>query len=196
MNMETILSCVITLLPITISPGPANILFAASGSSFGIKNSLPFWLSTNSVCILQTLSIGFGLDFILKNYPHTIEIIHYIGVAFLLYLAFKFYNLSISSKDDIKPLTFTDGLVVEFLNVKYLIIPTIMFSQFYQPTDGYSQIILLSILLAVLTMTSNIIWIIGGKSLALFVSQKNMQKKQGIIFGSLLLITAIWLAIN
>ena len=197
MNTEYALSWLITLLPIVISPGPANILYAASGSSFGVKGTIPFWLATNITSIFQTLAVGFGLNFLLSTYPEITITIKYMGIIFLLYLAFKFFKMSNTLKEAIEPLTFRDGVVVEILNAKYLLIPTIMFSQFYTPeTGGYRQIFILTFALVSLTLTTSMIWILGGKSLALFVSKKNTQRVQGLLFGSLLSVTALWLFIS
>lgn len=197
MNTEFAFVWLITLLPIVISPGPANILYAASGSSFGIKGTVPFWLGTNITSIFQTLAVGFGLDLLISTYPQIISTIKYSGIAFLLYLAFKFFRMSNSYKETFTPLTFKDGVIVEILNVKYLLIPTIMFSQFYEPeTGGYIQIFLLTFALVSLTLTTSMIWIIGGKSLALFVSEEHTQRTQGLLFGTLLGATALWLFIT
>jgi len=197
MNTELIFVWLITLLPIVLSPGPANILYAASGSSFGVKGTVPFWLGTNVTSIFQTLSVGFGLDFIISTYPEILSAIKYIGIIFLLYLAFKFFKMSNTLKTTFTPLTFKDGVIVEILNVKYLLIPTIMFSQFYSPeTGGYVQIFALTFALVLLTLTTSMIWIVGGNSLALFVSDKHRQRAQGTLFGSLLCATALWLFIS
>ncbi len=197
MNTEYALSWLITLLPIVISPGPANILYAASGSSFGVKGTIPFWLATNITSIFQTLAVGFGLNFLLSTYPEITITIKYMGIIFLLYLAFKFFKMSNTLKEAVEPLTFRDGVVVEILNAKYLLVPTIMFSQFYTPeTGGYRQIFILTFALVSLTLTTSMIWILGGKSLALFVSKKNTQRVQGLLFGSLLSVTALWLFIS
>jgi len=182
------------LLPIVISPGPANILYAASGSSFGIRQTIPFWLGTNITSIFQTLAVGFGLDLVITAYPGITETIKYLGIGFLLYLAVKFFRFSCSSNKTFKPLTFKDGVIVEALNMKYLLIPTIMFSQFYSPeSGGYSQIFFLTFALLSLTLTTSMIWIIGGNSLASFVLNKSRQKAEGVFFGSLLCATAVWL---
>ena len=78
MNIEFVLLWLVTLLPIIISPGPANILYAASGSSFGVKATIPFWLATNITSIFQTLAIGFGLSYFqLSAYRSCNEIFRY-----------------------------------------------------------------------------------------------------------------------
>lgn len=194
MNFEMSVLWLLTLLPIVISPGPANILYAASGSAFGVRGTVPFWLATNLTSIFQTLAVGFGLDFLLTAYPHSVNVIKHVGILFLLYLAVKFFRMSNSLAEAFKPLTFRDGVIVEILNAKYLLVPTIMFSQFYTPVTGsYGQIFLLTFALVSLTLTTSMLWIVGGKSLALLVAKKDSQRAQGLFFGSLLCITAVWL---
>lgn len=135
-------------------------------SPFGWQQILPVFL--------QTLAVGFGLNFLLSTYPEITITIKYMGIIFLLYLAFKFFKMSNTLKEAVEPLTFRYGVVVEILNAKYLLIPTIMFSQFYTPeTGGYRQIFILTFALVSLTLTTSMIWILGGKSLALFISKKN-----------------------
>jgi len=194
MNFELVLMLSITLLPIIISPGPANILYAASGSAFGIKKTVPFWLATNFTSVFQTLAVGFGLESIMQVYPNIIIYIKYIGIGFLIYLSYKFFNMTISSQKEIKPLTFKDGVIIEFFNAKYLLIPAIMFSQFYNPSEGYIQIILLTLFLLSLTLITSMIWIIGGNALTKFLKSERIQKRQSLLFGALLFLTAIWLS--
>lgn len=194
MTLENSALWLLTLLPIVISPGPANILYAASGSAFGIRGTVPFWLATNLTSIFQTLAVGFGLDFLLTAYPQSIHVIKHVGILFLLYLAVKFFRMSNRLEEAFRPLTFRDGVIVEILNAKYLLVPTIMFSQFYTPVPGgYGQIFLLTFALVSLTLTTSMLWIVGGKSLALLVAKKDSQRAQGLFFGSLLCITAVWL---
>ena len=193
MNSDLML-WILTLLPIVISPGPANILYAASGSAFGIKKTVPFWFATNITSVFQTLAVGFGLSSLLLLYPNINIFIKYLGILFLLYLAYKFYHMSVSQTENIKPLSFKDGVIIELLNMKYLLIPTIMFSQFYTPSDGYIQIFILSFSLLAMTLLSSMIWIVGGKQLSTFVQNEKMEKRQSLFFSILLLITAVWLS--
>ena len=194
MNIELLTVFLLTLIPIIISPGPANILYAASGSSYGIKRTIPFWIATNITSLFQTLLVGFGLSFLMKSNAYLMSIINYAGVLFLIYLAFKFFKMSVDMQDDIKPLSFKDGVIIEALNAKYLLVPSIMFSQFYNPSDGYFYIFVLAFSLLGITLLTSMLWIIGGNTLASFVSNEKIQRHQGQFFGTLLLITAIWLA--
>lgn len=194
MNFDGVVLWVLTLLPLVISPGPANILYAASGSAFGVRGTVPFWLGANITSIFQTLAVGFCLDYILCAVPNILVVIKYAGVVFLFYLALKFFKMSCREGRVAVPLTFKDGVIVELLNAKYLLIPTIMFSQFYTPGPGGAmRIVGLTFALLLLTLSTNMVWIVGGNSLAAFVANDRRQKAQGLFFGSLLSITALWL---
>jgi len=186
LNLEVTVIFLLTLLPIMASPGPANILYAASGSSFGVKKTIPFWLATNITSVFQTLAVGFGLNFIMQTHPEVLVFIRYLGILFLFYLAYKFFKMSVDTQSSTTPLTFKDGVIIEALNAKYLIIPSIMFSQFYNPSEGYTKIVLLSFLLLSITLISSMMWILGENTLSSFVSDEKMQKYQGMFFGSLL----------
>ncbi|ORU92483.1 MAG: threonine transporter [Cycloclasticus sp. symbiont of Bathymodiolus heckerae] len=197
MDVELIGLWLATLLPIVISPGPANILYAASGGSFGVKATVPFWLATNITSAFQTLAIGFGVGFLMANNPSIVSFLRYGGVCFILYLAFKLSKPSKTLQKDIKPLIFKYGVIVELLNMKFLIVPMIMFSQFYSPQhDGVMQVLILTGALLSLTLTSSMVWILGGKSLTLFMSEDSTQRIQGPVFGILLCITALWLLLS
>jgi len=196
LNLDLLTILLVTLLPIIASPGPANILYAASASSFGIKKTIPFWLSTNMTSFFQTLAIGLGLNLIMQLYPMIIVVLKYIGVLFLLYLAYKFSKFSVNADKKIDVLTFKDGFVIEILNMKFLLIPSLMFSQFYTPSDSYEQIFILSFTLLLITLSTSMMWMLGGNALASLVSDDKMQKYQEVFFSLLLFITAIWLGFN
>lgn len=197
MSTDLTITWMLALVPLSISPGPANVLFAASGSAFGIKSTVPFWLGTNTTCIFQTLAVGIGLGVFVNAYPHVSAVTKYIGVAFLVYLAFKFFRLSINNREAIHPLRFVDGVVVELLNVKYLMIPTIMFSQVHNVGEiELSTVIVFTVALALLTMGSNLVWVVGGSRLTAFAKKARVERSQGAVFGVMLLVTALWIAIG
>lgn len=194
--MHTLIGLV-ALVPLALSPGPANILFAASSGAFGTRATLPFLLGTNSVCLLQTLVIGFGFDALAPRVPLLAANAKYLGVAFLLYLAWRFFTSTTTRVTVPEPPGFLDGALIEVLNFKFLMMPTIMFSQFYHTQAlGMGLIVLLTLSLATLTLTSNLIWVLAGATLTRFFNMPGVRRYQGVFFGVLLTLTALWLALG
>lgn len=188
METNTATIWLMALVPLSISPGPANVLFAACGGTFGVRATIPFWLGTNLICVLQSLVVGLGFAATVSKLPEVANILKYAGVAVLLYLAVRFFLSGVSRKEVVKPLSFKQGVVVELLNAKYLLIPVVMFSQFYSPEEnGLVGLYTLTLALAALTMVSNFVWMMGGNILTSFTAKEWVTKYQGVFFGMLLL---------
>ena len=191
------ISWFLTLAPLSISPGPANVLFAASGGAFGVRATLPFWLGTNLVCVFQSLAVGLGFMTLLDRFPGITAILQYAGIVVLLYLALRFFRSAISTRNISKPLSFGEGVFVQLLNAKFLLIPTVMFSQFHaSANDAIAGLVLPILALTVLTMISNLIWILGGRMLTSMLAKEKVARYQGHVFGGILVATALWLILR
>lgn len=197
MITEFAITWFLSIAPLSFSPGPANVLFAASGSTFGVKASLPFWIGTNLICLIQTAIVGLGLATVITESSGVQIIFKYTGVLVLLYLALRFFQSKIKGRQVLKPLTFKEGVMVELVNAKFLLIPTMMFSLFYNPSqNSYWCIFGLTTALTVITMIANFVWIIGGKAAISAIENDRFTKYQGLFFGAVLILTAFWLAVR
>ncbi len=197
METEFAITWFLAIAPLSFSPGPANVLFAASGSSFGVKASLPFWIGTNLICLIQTAVVGLGLATVISESTEIQNLFKYAGVIVLFYLASRFFRLKIKGEQVLKPLTFKEGVLVELVNAKFLLIPTMMFSLFYNPNqNSYLYILGLTTALVMMTMLANFVWILGGKAAVSAIENEWFTKYQGLFFGTVLILTAFWLAVR
>jgi threonine/homoserine/homoserine lactone efflux protein len=104
----------------SITPGPNNSLLMASGVKFGVKRTLPHLLGIN---------LGFGLMFlcvgsILPLLPEqTLEVLEWVALALLLYIAFKIATASTSFEtveSEEKPWGFFKAAAFQWINPKAL----------------------------------------------------------------------------
>ena len=87
--------------------------------------------------------------------------------------------------------------MLQAFNGKFLLIPAVMFSLFYDPaSNGTAQVVTLTIALAGLIFSANLLWLAGGKILASVVEEEWFARYQGKVFGSILVATAIWIAMG
>jgi threonine/homoserine/homoserine lactone efflux protein len=76
-------------LAASISPGPVNIVALGSGARHGLRASLAHVAgATLGFCLLLVL-VGLGLHELLLRWPLLGLLLHWGGVAFLLYMAWK-----------------------------------------------------------------------------------------------------------
>lgn len=185
------------LAPLAFSPGPANVLFAATGAAFGFKASLPFQFGTLSVSMLQSTLVGFGIAAVVTESQRATALLKWAGVIVLLYFAVRFFRSDVGRRAVAKPLGFKEGVLLQLFNGKFLLIPTLMFSLFLRPdSSAVASVLSLVAALAALTLTANLLWIAGGKALASVLEQDGFTRYQGIFFGSILLATAAWIGIR
>lgn len=87
--MSLSLSMAAFALAASISPGPVNVVALGSGARHGLRASL--WHVTGATlgfCLLLVL-VGLGVHELLSRWPLLSVALHWGGVAFLLYMAWK-----------------------------------------------------------------------------------------------------------
>ncbi len=186
------------MFPLVFSAGPANVTMASMGARFGVFKSLPFISGINLIVLLHAVVIGFGAGTFLEMYPDVFKYLQYGGSVYLIYLATKFYK---SSRPNVKKLpdnipNFMDGVVLQLLNMKVVAVTVVMFSQFLDVDSGQlSQVLTLSLGIALLTTGATISWAAGGAWLIKKFASEDSARLQGYIFGTMLVAVSVWMLI-
>ena len=84
----------LTFFPITISPGPANILLSSTSAQFGTRRTLPVMWGIVAVFALQIAVVGIGIGEIIFRFPRLFMAFKIVGARYLLYLALRFLRAS------------------------------------------------------------------------------------------------------
>jgi len=121
------------VISMTATPGPANMAHLASGQSIGFRRSLPFLLGNAIGLLLMNLSVGFGIGSILQTYPIISMIIRIAGIGYILFLAYSLIKSSASDSNDSRSFSFSQGILLQFLNPKSWAMSVSAFSQFSDP---------------------------------------------------------------
>lgn len=103
------------------TPGPNNIMVAASGANFGIRATLPHVFGIRVGLLVMMLVVGLGFGELFETYPYIHNIMRYIGIGFMLYLAYKIALTKRTNPDDVrksKPLSFTYASLFQWVNPK------------------------------------------------------------------------------
>ncbi|UVL26702.1 LysE family translocator [Pseudomonas donghuensis] len=87
--MSMMLSMAAFALAASISPGPVNIIALGAGARHGLRASLRHVGGATLGFGVLLVLIGLGLHELLRYWPALTQVLHWAGVAFLLYLAWK-----------------------------------------------------------------------------------------------------------
>lgn len=199
MTIEYFIAWFGVVFPIIFSPGPANIVFALSGAKQGIKKSIPLLCGVDLVYIICSLIIGFGLGEFLKTYPTLMIVIKLLGIGYIFYLVYKFLKpiKKIEGGEQLTVYTFYDGMILQALNPKGWTMLFVMFSLFLDGSfDHTKQVIYLVIMVAIMNISTHLIWIASGALITRHIANPTTEKYINYGFALSLLMVAIWLLID
>lgn len=121
----------------TFSPGPMTLLLMGFGMQEGLKRSMPVQLGASAAYLVSILVFAVGFAELVKGNPLLSRGIQFIGVAYLLYLAYRQWNSRALLLD--RPGTALDssfrgrfgkGLLTGFSNPKTIVMFSAVFPQF------------------------------------------------------------------
>ncbi|MGR3890361.1 LysE family translocator [Pseudomonas sp. 1152_12] len=119
----------------TFSPGPMTLLLLGLGLKDGLRSSIPAQLGASVSYLISILIFAVGLSTLIKGNPAITQTLQCVGVAYILYLAYKQWTssgVSINRGADVEGARslFGKGLLTGFSNPKTLIMFSAVFPQF------------------------------------------------------------------
>lgn len=87
--MESIVTLVIASALLLGSPGPTPIFLALVGATVGVRRGLVFLLGVLSGLFIILLLVIFGLNEVLRTSPTFINILQWVGLLYIIFLAWK-----------------------------------------------------------------------------------------------------------
>ncbi|MGD9570131.1 MAG: LysE family transporter [Sedimentibacter sp.] len=190
-NFSAFLSYVIIT---TFTPGPNNIMSMTNASKYGFKKSLPFNVGVFFGFFVIIALCSFFSATLFNLIPSIKPIMTYIGVAYILWLAWKTYKSEPhGNKENGKSTnTFFAGFILQFVNLKVILYGITIVSTFIIPY--YNSALMLaffSAILAFVGFVSTCCWSLFGSILQKFFV--NHSKAVNIVMALLLVYCAITL---
>ena len=191
--MEYYLSLITFTFVASITPGPNNLMLVVSGLNHGIQKSLPHYFG---VCIGFTLMvavIGFGLGAFFLNFPGMYLSIKILGIAYLLFLAWKIANAgNIQAKKGLrKPLTFLQGAAFQCVNPKAWVIAVGAFAAFTIQGNVAGSVIAIVLAYLIMGLICMGLWLLLGQVLQQFLREEKSIRLFNIVMALLLVLSVI-----
>lgn len=158
-----------------ITPGPNNTLVASSGATYGFRASLPYNAGIGiGTAVIMFIVAAFGASVV--SHPTVETVLKWVGIAYLLWLAFKIATAKPALGDaisDSRPLSFFQGITFQFINPKIWIMITGAVVTYGTSVRGLSPMelaILFSALFGIITVGCTLTWTTLGVSLRRILS--------------------------
>ncbi|OTG68192.1 amino acid transporter [Acinetobacter sp. ANC 4470] len=201
--MSVFLLFALTVIPLIFTPGPDMLFILSQVMGKDVKAGM---MATVGVCLgylVHSVLVALGIAAIIVSFPILFESIRWLGIAYLLFLAFSLIKsvfntqkLAIENKSTAKPIQ--KGFVTALLNPKGMLIYFAILPQFIDKTGNtVSQGLILSFIFIGLCFV-----VYCGLSIIFAKISQNSQideRKQKWIdggSGGLLMLAATWLIIQ
>ncbi len=167
------LSLLFSLLPfvtvMSVTPGPNNLMVAASGVNFGFRRTIPHMLGVATGFPVLLIAIGFGLGAIVAAHPALRLALKYGGCGYLFFTALKLAALSEASKLAVppRPLSLIEAALFQWINPKAWVMAISMMGIYAKPGGGQAmQIFTLAGLLGAMGGLAVMMWTAFGAMIA------------------------------
>jgi len=160
-----------------ITPGSPRVLIISYSMSYDIKKSTWTALGDITANTIQMIVVTFIIGSLLLTYPKIMLTLKWLGVLYLLYLAYELFRTKLksfeSANQDITKSNisfFRDGFLVAGLSPKALIFFGAIFPNFMNFQNNYiSQFIILAITYIVLDFVTLMIYGIAAQKISIWL---------------------------
>ncbi len=193
MSFTVFLSFVLYSFVTSITPGPNNIMLAASGVNFGFKRSIPHILGIGCGFGFMVVVVGLGIGSILSSNVILYECLKIIGIAYLLYLAYKIYHSGAMETDtkQSKPLTFMQAALFQWVNSKAWVMALGAVTTYLAGDSATYWYLILGLTYGLVGIPSTGVWALIGEKLQILLLHDARRLKLFNITMSLLLVASV-----
>ncbi|MDE0082800.1 MAG: LysE family translocator [Gammaproteobacteria bacterium] len=176
------------------TPGPNNLLLAASGANFGIRRTIPHVLGIVSGFPLLVLAVGLGLGTVFQRHPEVHTTLKFVGGAFLVYLAWRIATAGHGTTGVARgrPMTFVEAVLFQWVNPKAWIFAVTAVATY--TTVGGRAAAEIAVILAIsllVTIGSTVTWTGFGFWLSRFLQESPRMLRVFNVGMALLLVLSI-----
>ena len=198
--MAEIIPFAIACILLIITPGPGVLSVAGTGAGFGFsRGSRYLW----GLCLGNTLvaaAVASGIAATVFATPYIREILLFISVAYMIYLAVKiaFAGSRIGFIEaDIAP-GFRDGVLLQMINPKAYVANSFLFSAFnFLPESFLAETMIKYVIWTTIWIPMHFAWLIAGVTLRRMSLSARMQRSINIMMAlSMVMVVFIALFTN
>ncbi len=185
-------------LAMSATPGPNNAMVAASGANFGVVRTLPHILGVAIGFPVMFAAVAFGVGGVLRAHPAIYTALHWIGAAYLLWLAWHVATARPTSAASpatrrSRPLRFGEAALFQWANPKAWLIAMSGVAAYAMDGDrvAVAQVLVLAALFLVICIPTVTLWTSIGAGTARLLRTERQLRLFNVGMGLLLVASLV-----
>lgn len=188
MGYDNLIALCILSFTAAFTPGPNNALVAASGANFGFRRTFPHVLGISIGYPIMIFCVGLFLGQVFQSSLMLRELLRWIGVGLLLYVAYKIATAGGlgSSVGERRPFRFHEAALFQWVNPKGWSMAIAITSQFATPDAPMRTAAIVAMVFVFFGLTSASTWALLGVSLQRFLETEGRLKRFNVVMAMLI----------
>jgi len=178
----------------SVTPGPNNLMLAASGANFGLRRTVPHLVGVSLGHGLHIFMVGLALSWILQwldafRWPLVLA-----GCAYLFWLAWRQAKAGQpQARQQARPYRLVHGVLFQWVNPKgwMMVINTVIL--FLPQGSGWQNGMLFSLGCIAVNFPCVAVWAVAGDRLRFWLQQPERLRLFNYTMAFLLAATALWI---
>ena len=193
MSFTVLISFIIYSFVTSVTPGPNNIMLAASGVNFGFRRSIPHILGIGIGFGFMVSVVGLGIGSLISSNIVLYESLKIIGITYLLYLAYKIYHSSSvdTTSGKSKPLTFLQAAMFQWVNPKAWIMAMGAVTTYLSSQSELYWYVIIGVIYGAIGIPSTGVWALIGEKLQKYINEPKKLKTFNMVMALLLVLSVI-----
>lgn len=196
MPLQEFTALLVLATAMSFTPGPNTTLSTALAANHGLRRSLRFVLAVPVGWVLLLALCALGVGALVTGIPALRWAIKGVGIAYLLWLAFKLSRSGQLAQAQQAQLQvgFDQGVLLQFVNIKaWLLALTIVAGWVAGQSDVTTRMLVVLPVMALYALSSNLLYACIGAALRQWLAQGQRLLWFNRGMAALLVLTAIWM---
>jgi len=181
----------------SFTPGPNTTLAAALAANGGLPHAMPFVLGVPIGWGLLLLASALGLGGMLQAAPALRGAIKWLGLAYMLWLAWKLARADTLSTADPRRLQvgFAKGVALQFVNIKAWMNALLISAGWVHVAEPMApRLAIVLPLMMAFGLASNLAYALAGSALRGWLAHGRRLRHFNRVLAGVLALTALWMA--
>ncbi len=190
----TFLSLILFVVAGAGTPGPNNTIVMASGAAFGFRRTVAAIAGINIGFPVMIVLVGLGLGGALTQWPFLLDLIRPLGVAYLLWLAWKIAAgpTDLKARREGRPPGFVQMALFQFVNPKAWTLALAALSTFTGFWDSFLlEVLVIAGIAGLFGAPCTAAWTLLGVGAGQLISRPQHMRIFNLVMASLLVVSVV-----
>jgi threonine/homoserine/homoserine lactone efflux protein len=177
----------------SITPGPNNLMLAASGVNFGFRRTIPHMLGVAIGFPVMVLAVGFGLSEVFHVFPLLHQVLKVVGIAYLLWLAWKIAIATAPENGGAgRPFTFLQAAGFQWVNPKAWIMAVGSIATYTTMNGAIAEeVLVITAVFGLVSFPCVVVWVLFGTAIGRVIVARRRWLKVFNIAMALMIVVSI-----